>query len=58
MALWYAVQKEKTDAWDNGSHNYGEAVDMLKAQGTGLIAVIDEDTKYCEEEIRYEDLFG
>lgn len=57
MGLWYAVQKEKTDAWDNGSHNYGEAVDMLRAQGCGLIAVVDENTGFCEDEIAYEDLF-
>ena len=60
---WYAVQKTPEDAWDYGSHDYGEAVKMLREQGEGLIAVINEDTKVCEKEIRldeiaeYEDAF-
>lgn len=51
MARWYAVQKETTDAWDYGSHSYTEAVEMLKKQGAGLIAIIEEDTGTCVEEI-------
>ena len=57
MAKWYAVQKDRTDAWDNGSHDYNTAVEMLKEQGCGLIAVINEDTGVCEEEIEYDDIF-
>ena len=30
---------------------------MMEAQGHGLIAVINENTGVCEEEIEYEDLF-
>lgn len=44
------------DAWDNGSDNYDTAVEMLMEQGSGLIAVINEDTGMCEEEIEYEDI--
>lgn len=55
MAKWYAVQETREDAWDYGSHEYGKAVEMLKEQGSGLIAVIDEDSNVCVEEIEYED---
>lgn len=51
---WYAVQAESSDAWDYGSYDYEEAVEMLKEQGKGLIAVIIAD--YCESEIWYEDI--
>ena len=44
------------DQWDNGSHDYHEAVEMLEAQGCGLIAVIDENSGLCVEEIEYEDI--
>lgn len=54
---WYAVQENRTDAWDNGSDDYLTAVSMLEEQGRGLIAVIDENTGCCIEEIEYEDLF-
>lgn len=53
---WFAVQKDRTDQWDNGSYNYLEAVEMLETQGCGLIAVIDENSGLCVEEIEYEDL--
>lgn len=56
MEKWYAVQSDRTDAWDKGSHDYEEAVNMLKEQGHGLIAVIDEDTDYCLEEIEYKEV--
>ena len=55
---WYAVQKTREDAWDNGSYIYEEAVAMLESQGTGLIAVINENTGFCEEEIEYTELFN
>lgn len=54
---WYAVQRDREDSWDTGSHNYQEATEMLRKQGSGLIAVINEDTGCCVEEIEYDDLF-
>ena len=54
--VWYAVQVDSTDDWSNGSYDFTEAVEMLKVQGEGLIAVIDEETGFCEDEIRYEDV--
>lgn len=54
MSIWYAVQKETTDPWDNGSEDYFEAVEMLVEQGSGLIAVIEDD--YCVSEEYYEEL--
>ena len=56
MKKWYAVQRDRSDAWDNGSHSYEEAVEMLKKQGYGLIAVIDEDNEYCLDEIEYSEI--
>lgn len=56
MKVWYAVQEHRDDAWDYGSHDYDEAVEMLKKQGGGLIAVIDEDANYCVEEIEYDEV--
>lgn len=53
---WYAVQKTREDPWDYGSHDLEEAKSMLREQGSGLIAVIDEDTNFCEDEILYEDI--
>ena len=55
--IWYAVQRNSEDAWDNGSEDYDTAVGMLRAQGNGLIAVIDDDAKICLGEILYSDLF-
>ena len=49
---WYAVQTDRTDDWGTGSYDYNEAVQMLKRQGRGLIAVIDGDV--CVNEIEYE----
>lgn len=54
--IWYAVQRTPEDAWDNGSYDLEEALEMLRNQGEGLIAVINDETKYCMEEIRYEDI--
>ena len=53
---WYAVQETSEDDWGYGSYDYDEAVEMLKEQGHGLIAVINEETNFCEEEIKIEDL--
>ena len=55
---WFAVQEDSADAWDNGSHNYDEAVEMLLEQGHGLIAVINEDTNCCVQEIAYDEVKG
>ena len=52
--MWYSVQESREDAWDYGSADYSEAVAMLREQGHGLIAVIENDT--CIEEIEMEDL--
>lgn len=58
MTVWYAVQGNREDAWDNGSHDMQEAVQMLAEQGSGLIAVIDDDDNFCLDAIKYKDLFG
>ena len=55
MSKWYAVQETPADGWDFGSEDFEKAKSMLKAQGWGLIAVIDND--YCEKEISFENLF-
>ena len=54
---WYAVRESRQDGWSNGSYSYDEAVAMLKAQGQGLIAVINERSGEYEEEIEYSDIF-
>lgn len=51
--MWYAVQKTREDAWDYGSEDYSRAVQMLKEQGFGLIAVIDGDV--CVEEVEIDE---
>lgn len=58
MTIWSAVQEKGEDAWDNGSHDLREAVQMLAEQGSGLIAIIDDDDNFCLDEIEYKDLFG
>lgn len=55
MTKWYAVQETREDAWDYGSEHYDEAVEMLKKQGYGLIAVIENETE-CVDEILYDDI--
>lgn len=57
-SIWYAVQEDSTDAWDHGSYDLDEAKEMLREQGHGLIAVIEEsENSVCIEEMKYEDLF-
>ena len=58
VLTWFAVQEDAADAWDNGSHDYDTAVRMLLEQGHGLIAVINEDTNYCVQEITYDEVKG
>ena len=55
---WFALQETAGDPWDNGTHDYEDAVRMLLEQGHGLIAVIDEDTNYCVQEINYDEVKG
>ena len=55
MKKWYAVMKMDYEFWDYGSENYEEAVKMLKEQGEGYIAVI-ENGDFCTEEIKFEDI--
>lgn len=56
--LWYAVQRDEEDEWGNGSEDYDTAVEMLRAQGHGLIAVIDDcENPVCLAVIYYADLF-
>ena len=56
MSYWYAIQKTSEDGWDFGSHDKEEAIKMLKEQGFGLIAVIDEEDNFCTEEIHFDDI--
>ena len=53
---WFAVQEDSADAWDNGTHDYEDAVRMLLEQGHGLIAVIDRDHDYCVQEIAFDEV--
>ena len=52
---WFAVQDENYMEWDYGSYDYNEAVEMLKKQGGGQIAVIDEKHSFCVDVITFED---
>ena len=56
QSIWYAVQETTEDDWSYGSYDYDEAIEMLKKQGYGLIAVIHQDT--CISENYYEEYFG
>lgn len=56
--IWYAVQRNEDDEWGNGSDDYAAAVEMLRSQGHGLIAVIDDcKNPVCLSLIYYADLF-
>lgn len=53
---WYAVQECPEDAWDYGSYDYAEAVEMaheiVKEKGEALIAEIDEAYgNYCDDQV-------
>lgn len=54
--IWYAVQEDSTDGWNYGSYSLDEATEMLRDQGHGLIAVIDEEDSFCLKEYAYSDL--
>lgn len=49
--LWYAVQTEGYDAWDNGSTRWREALVMAHSEarknGWADIAMIDVKHNYC-----------
>ena len=58
--LFYAVQENPADEWDVGSEDLAEALEDLRRQGCGLIAIIEEDeegTTFCIGEIEYDDVF-
>lgn len=58
MDKWYAIQRDTDDDWGTGSESYEEAVEMLRKQGYGLIAVIEDGPDpICVQEIYYNDLF-
>lgn len=54
--IFYAVQETREDGWDYGSYIYEKAVEMLKEQGSGLIAVINVDNNFCEKEIEFDEI--
>ena len=55
--LWYAVMEDDEDDWGTGTNDRDEAIEMLKKQGHGLVAVIsDNGDPLCIDEIRYEDI--
>lgn len=55
--IWYAVQENKSDGWDGiGSYDFREAAGMLKSQGYGLIAAVDEENQFCVNEYTYEEV--
>ena len=56
MRKWFAVQLDSTDEWGTGSYDYCEAIEMLKEQGAGLIAAVDEETSCCLYEISYDEV--
>ena len=52
MTLYFAVQFESSDPWDLGGSNYQDiAYGIAFAMGANQLAVIDEDTKTCIDEI-------
>lgn len=57
MTTWYAVLKNPDDDWDNGSYDKAEAIEMLREQGYGEIAVIDEEENYCDESWGFDEVF-
>ena len=54
--IWYAVTCDDYTDWDYGSLDRAEAIEMLKEQGEGQIAVIDDEDKFCLDVIDYEDV--
>lgn len=57
--IWYAVQENKSDGWDGiGSYDFREAAGMLKSQGYGLIAAVDEENQFCVNEYTFEEIIA
>lgn len=61
---WYAVQIGDDDAWDDGSYDYGEALEMARKKHAEAsyaeirIATIDEYWNVCDrEEVIYEESY-
>lgn len=56
-AIWYAVQRSREDDWGTGSTELEDAIAMLREQGSGLIAVIEQGPDpVCVEEILFEEV--
>lgn len=56
-AIWYAVQRTREDDWGTGSTELEDAIAMLREQGRGLIAVIEQGPDpVCVEEILFEEV--
>lgn len=46
--LWYALQNDSCDSWDNGTFDREEAMKMLYDNDEyNMIAVIDDDDNFC-----------
>lgn len=57
--IWYAVQENKSDGWDGmGSYDFRTAAEILKSQGYGLIAAVDEENQFCVNEYPYEEIIA
>ena len=56
--IWFAVTSDNYDSWDNGSFDLNETMKMLREQGSGSIAVIDESDNFCLAEIHIENMKG
>jgi len=57
--VWYAVQVSSDDDWSYGSYNRDEAIEMMRRNGHGKIAVIDNKTTnpVCIKEISFGERF-
>ena len=47
-ANWYAVQATTEDAWDMGSYDWDEAVEIANERGEDIIAEIQDDICIAE----------
>lgn len=54
---WYAIQETRHDTLEYGSYSFERALEMLKDQGYGLIAVI-VNGNHCIKVIMYEEVYG
>lgn len=51
MKTWYALQKDTTDPWDNGTFDKEEALRMLNESDEYKLIAVIENGDYCAEEI-------